>query len=149
MYKKILVPLDGSDLAESALAHVRPLAKCMGSEIVLLRVVTIPVGAYMMVTEPRLIEDATQGVEDEAADYLKGVAATLRADGFKVSVQVGTGVIGDTIQDYCRSLHADLIAMSTHGRGGLARLVIGSVADQLVRHSQVPVLLVRPSMAKT
>lgn len=148
MYKKILVPLDGSDLAESALAHVRPLAKCMGSEVVLLRVVSVPVGAYMMVTEPRLIEEATQGVEDEASDYLKGVAATLRADGIKVSLQVGTGVIGDTIQDYAISLHADLIAMSTHGRGGLARLVIGSVADQLIRHSKVPILLVRPTMNK-
>ncbi len=149
MYKKILVPLDGSELAESALAHVRPLAKCMGSEIALLRVVSVPVGAYMLVTEPRLIEDATQGVEDEVADYLKSVAATLRADGLKVSVQVGTGVIGDTIQDFATRVHADLIAMSTHGRGGLARLVIGSVADQLVRHSKVPILLVRPSMDKT
>lgn len=148
MYRKILVPLDGSDLAESVLSHVRPLAKCMGSEIVLLRVVSVPVGAYMMVTEPRLIEDATQGIEDEAADYLKGVAATLRAEGIKASVQVGTGVIGDTILDYCLSLQADLIAMSTHGRGGLARLVIGSIADQLVRHAKVPILLVRPSMCK-
>lgn len=149
MYKKILVPLDGSDLAESALAHVRPLAKCMGSEIVLLRVASVPVGAYMLVTEPRLIEDARQGVEDEARDYLKGVAAALRADGFKVSIEVGTGVIGDTIQEFAMQVHADLIAMSTHGRGGLARLVIGSVADQIVRHSKVPVLLVRPSMTQS
>ncbi len=144
MYKKILVPLDGSDLGESALAHVRPLARCMGSEIVLLRVVSVPVGAYMLVTEPRIIEDATQGVEDEAREYLKNVAAALRADGVKVSIEIGTGAIGDTIQQVAASVHADLIAMCTHGRGGLARLVIGSVADQLVQHSQVPILLVRP-----
>ncbi len=146
MYKKILVPLDGSDLAESALAHVSPLAKCMGAEVVLLRVVSVPVGSYMLVTEPRLIEDAAKRAEDDAFEYLKGVAAKLRADGLKVSFEVGTGVIDETIQEFATGVHADLIAMSTHGRGGLARLVIGSVADQLVRHSKVPILLVRPSM---
>lgn len=148
MYKKILVPLDGSDLAESALEQVCPLAKCAHAEIVLLRVVSVPVGSYMLVTEPRLIEDAARGAEADALEYLKGVAARLRTDGFKVSFEVGTGVIDETIQEFATSVHADLIAMSTHGRGGLARLVIGSVADQLVRNSKVPILLVRPKMVK-
>jgi nucleotide-binding universal stress UspA family protein len=148
VYKKILVPLDGSELAESALAHVVPLAKCLGSEIALFRVLSVPVGSYMLVTEPRLIEEAAKGAEDDAHAYLKDVAEKLRADGLKVSFDVGAGAIGETIQEYATNIHADLIAMCTHGRGGLARLVIGSVADQLLRHSKIPILLARPKMDK-
>ncbi len=148
MYKKILVPLDGSKLAESVLVHVRPLAKSMQSEVVLLRVVSLPVSSYVVVTEPRLVVDANADAEAQARDYLKGIAATLKTEGIQTSVEIGTGVIGETIQKFAVDVRADLIAMSTHGRGGLARLVIGSVADQLVRNSEVPILLIRPAREK-
>ena len=144
MYKKILVPLDGSELAESVLMHAVPLAKLADAEIVLFRVVTLPVSTYMAVTEPQLAVDLREDVEAEAIEYLNGITAKLRAEGIKASAEIGSGVIAGTIQDYAKNIHADLIAMSTHGRGGLARLVIGSVADQLVRDSHLPVLLIRP-----
>ncbi len=148
MYKKILVPLDGSELAESVLMQVVPLAKCTDAEIALLRVVSLPVSAYMVVTEPRFAEEIGADAEAEALDYLNGIAAKLRAEGLKASAQIGTGVVSETIQDYAQNVRADLIAMSTHGRSGLARWMIGSVADQVVRNSHLPVLLVRPEFKK-
>ena len=148
MFKKILVPLDGSELAESALTYVVPLAQCADAEVVLLRIVSLPVSAYMVVTEPRLAVDAREDAEVEAFDYLNGIAAKLRAQQVRVKVDIGTGVIAEAIQDYAQNCHADLIAMSTHGRGGLARLMIGSVADQVVRNSHLPVLLIRPASQK-
>lgn len=144
MYKKILVPLDGSELAESVLMHAVPLAKLTDAEIVLFRVVSLPVSAYMAVAEPGLAVDLREDVDAEAKEYLNGIAAKLRAEGIKTSVYIGTGVVAESIHGYAKNIQADLIAMSTHGRGGLARLMIGSVADQLVRDSHLPVLLIRP-----
>lgn len=148
MYKKILVPLDGSALAESVLSQVVPLAQCAKSEIVLLRVVTVPASAYMVVNEPHLTMDLREDAEDQAREYLNNVAAKLRMQGIPVSTELGVGVVADTIQECATDIHADLIAMSTHGRGGLARLMIGSVADHLVRHSHLPILLIHPENVK-
>jgi len=144
MYKKILVPLDGSELAESVLMHAVPLAKLSDGEIMLFRVVSLPVSAYMVGTEPRLAVDLRDEADAEAMEYLNGIAAKLRAEGIKASVDIGAGVVAETIKDHAKNTRADLIAMSTHGRGGLARLMIGSVADQLVRDAHLPVLLIRP-----
>lgn len=144
MYKKILVPLDGSSLAESVLSQVLPLAQCADAEIVLLRVLALPISAYMAVAEPRIAMGAREDAEAQAKEYLARVAAPLRDEGYRVSVEIGTGVIADAIQEKAKQIQADLIAMSTHGRGGLARLMIGSVADQVVRNSRLPVLLIHP-----
>ena len=148
MFKKILVPLDGSDLAESVLPHVRALAKCTGAEVSLLRVVSLPVSAYMVAADPRLAAEAQDEAEIEALSYLWRIGASVKADGIQVSTDISNGMIAETIHDFAKNIHADLIAMSTHGRGGLARLVIGSVADQVVRNSQVPLLLVLPQQGK-
>ena len=148
MFKKILVPLDGSSLAESVLRHVVPLAQCADAEVVLLRVVTIPVTAYMAATESVLAVNAREDAEAEAFDYLNGIAAKLRAQQVRAKAELGTGVIAETIQDYAKNARVDLIAMSTHGRSGFARMMIGSVADEVVRHSTVPILLVRPDSKK-
>lgn len=144
MYKKILVPLDGSELAESVLAQVVPLVRLTDGEIILFRVVSLPTSAYMVGTDPRLAVDLREEAEAEATEYLNGIVAKLRADGVRAAAEIGAGVVADAIKDYAKNIHADLIAMSTHGRGGLARLMIGSVADQLVRDSHLPVLLIRP-----
>ena len=144
MYKKILVPLDGSELSESVLLHAVALAKLADAEIVLFRVVTVPVNSFMVVTEPQLAVDLREDADAEAIEYLNGITAKLHAEGINASAEIGSGVIAGTIQDCAKNVHADLIAMSTHGRGGLARLMIGSVADQLVRDSHLPVLLIRP-----
>jgi nucleotide-binding universal stress UspA family protein len=87
----------------------------------------------------------TSGESDkESAIYLDRVAAELRAVGVKVTTETCAGPVAETILEYAEGIHADLIAMSTHGRSGLARWFIGSVADKVVRAARLPVLLARP-----
>ncbi len=144
MYKRILVPLDGSELAEQVLPHVTELAQCTGAEIILLRVASLPVYDYL-VPEPRWSNEIRQAAEQEALRYLERVSRGLRERGLTVKTSETTeGPVHEIILDLAHQLNVDLIAMSTHGRGGLARLVMGSVADQVIRHVTIPVLLVRP-----
>lgn len=148
MYKKILVPLDGSKLAEQVLPHVSQLAGCTGAEIVLLRVPSEPMYDYL-VPDPEIAAEMRRDIEMGAQVYLDEIAAELRAMNLLISTVVVWGApVQDTIVQAARELNADLIAMSTHGRSGLARLVIGSVADEIVRHAPVPVLLVRPEIPR-
>ncbi len=143
MYRKILVPLDGSSFAETALAHARALAQCTGAEIYLVRVAVQPIYEYAA-PEPVLYQALREDTEAEAAKYLERVAADLTAEGFKVTAESCTGPVAETILDYAQEIRADLIVMSTHGRSGLARWFIGSVADKVVRAAILPVLLARP-----
>ncbi len=150
MYKKILVPLDGSPLAEAALPPVVELAQCTGAKIILLRVLLTPVYEYMR-TDPvvaTVTAEAREINRDEVQNYLEYMAAGLRQKGLTVETQVCEGPIADAILDYAESIHTDLIAMSTHGRSGLARWLIGSVADKVVHAATMPVLLVRPRLPK-
>lgn len=148
MYKKILVPLDGSELAEQVLPHVSQLAGRTGAEIVLLRVPSEPMYDYL-VPDPEIAAEMRRDIEMGAQVYLDEIAAELRAMNLLTSTVVVWGApVQDTIVQAARELNADLIAMSTHGRSGLARLVIGSVADEIVRHAPVPVLLVRPEIPR-
>ncbi|MBW1714199.1 MAG: universal stress protein [Deltaproteobacteria bacterium] len=127
MYKKILVPLDGSEVAEKILGQVVDLARLTGAEIVLLRVAlarTFP-GA-----DPT---DKQVEVVDRAEKYLAGVKEKLEKEGLKVSAHV--------LLEHAQEV--DLVAMSTHGRTGLGRWALGSVAERVLRHSPKPVLLVR------
>lgn len=145
MYNRILVPLDGSTFAEAALGHARTLARCTGAELTLLRVATHPVYEYVA-AEPLLYQTIEQDSEKESAAYLEKVAAELRAEGFHVSAETCTGPVAETILDYARDISADIIVMSTHGRSGLARWFIGSIADKIVRGATLPVLLARPDL---
>ncbi len=146
MYRKILVPLDGSPFAEAALTHVRALAQCTGAEIALVRVAVQPVYEYAG-TEPVLYHAIREDTEAEAAKYIQRIANELSAEGFKVTAECCTGPVAETILDYAQEVRADLIVMSTHGRSGLARWFIGSVADKVVRAAILPVLLARPPSA--
>jgi nucleotide-binding universal stress UspA family protein len=137
MYRKILVPLDGSPVAEEILTHVVELARLTGAEICLLRVVlahTFP-GA-----DPT--ERQVQAVR-EAEDYLKGVEHRLADAGLKVSAHVRYGHEAIEILDHAQQKDIDLVAMSTHGRTGVERWALGSVSERILRHSLKPVLLVR------
>jgi nucleotide-binding universal stress UspA family protein len=144
MYNKILVPLDGSDLAEAILSHVCTLAKQFDAEIVLLRVPLYPMLDYPM-SDATLIMSVYDSLQSEVQDYLLRTAGRLTQDGFKVTTAMRNGPVADTIVEYANEIHADLIALSTHGRGGFSRWLIGSVADKVVRSASVPVLLLRPS----
>lgn len=138
MYKRILIPLDGSEFAEAALPHACALAACTGAELVLLRVAVQPLyGSVSPDSSPSIRADT----EAEASAYLDRVAGELRAAGFRVTAETCTGPVAETILDYAAGIRADLIVMSTHGRSGLARWFIGSVADKIVRGARLPVLL--------
>jgi len=147
MYKKILVPLDGSETSEAVLAHASALAQCTGAEVVLLRIVTQPVyessfgDTVLIPTAPPPAESGTRG---HAEGYLQRIAFDYFPANIKVTYEVSAGPVAETIMDFASAVGADLIAMSTHGRSGLARMVIGSVADEIVRRARLPVLLVRP-----
>lgn len=156
MYDKILVPLDGSEFAERVIAQVEPLAEKLGSALVLLQVTTA-IEALIAETTPGMsgtggvVMDPTPIIEAEqasAAAYLDGVAARLRAKGLKVEVEHSAGHAPTVIIERAHALGADLIAMTTHGRSGLGRIVRGSVAEEVLRHAQCPVLVVRLSGPK-
>jgi len=144
MYNRILVPLDGSELAEQILPQVTSLASSTGAEVVLLRVPDLPVNDYLM-TAPGWSARLREQADDETREYLMSLGKKLRAQGLRVQTQiVYEGTVYSAILNTAREFDVDLIAMSTHGRSGLARLVMGSVADDVVRHAELPVLLVRP-----
>ncbi|HVA23094.1 MAG TPA: universal stress protein [Chloroflexota bacterium] len=124
MHQRILVPLDGSQLAETALTHVVPLAQRFTASVTLLQVVAE--------AKPGTIED-----------YLRGAAQGLHDQGISVAIEYPEGGPSTVIIDRAGQLGIDLIAMTSHGRGGLERAVFGSVADEVPRKTPCPVLLVR------
>jgi nucleotide-binding universal stress UspA family protein len=150
-YDRILVPLDGSPLAEQVLPYLEPLTAKLGSTIILLRATKAP-GTLIFGTaagaEPvgGPVVDPTPLVErerQEAAAYLRVVAEGLRRNGVAVECEQAEGPAEEIIAARARSLGADLVAMTTHGRGGLGRLVFGSVADAVLQSAPCPILLVR------
>ena len=153
MYDRILVALDGSDLAEQVLPYVEALAEQFRSTVILLRATTPPgiiiagsaTGAQPLaggVVDPTPIVEAER---QEAATYLQAVADRVRRKGLAVEYQWAEGRGDEIIAERARSLGVDLTAMTTHGRGGLGRLVFGSVADAVLRSAPCPILLVRAS----
>jgi nucleotide-binding universal stress UspA family protein len=149
MYERLLVCLDGSDFAEQILPYLIELASRLGSKMVLLRVVTeTPV---VSAGDPRVVVEGLEMVsksKQEAETYLESIAAPLRARGLGVECAVVEGPAGETIVRYSEGNRMDLIALSTHGRGGLGRAVFGSVADYVLRQSTVPFLCIRPRPAE-
>ncbi|SRR5581483_3871813 len=154
MYAHILVPLDGSEMSEAALPHAEGLALKLGSRVLLLRVANLPATLIGEVAPmggpmpPELIEDAIQAETDEARDYLTKVAQRFKDAGLQAEWEVVEGDPGRAIIDTAHQREADLIVMATHGRSGIQRLVLGSVADRVLRESHLPLLLVRPPVPK-
>lgn len=144
MYKKILVPLDGSPLAEAVLPHAQALAKSEGAEIVLLSVPVTPSYDYLERT-PGLASQIIESAERETEAYLKAEVEKLTGEGMKVSGVMREGPIPEMILMVAEEVHADMIAMSTHGRSGIQRWLMGSVADRVVHHAHIPVMLIHPN----
>jgi len=146
MYKTVLVALDGSDLAECVLPHLEALAGMGALEsIVLVRVVEpvpIATGSDFLITED-IAAKITEDHSREAEDYLSRVAGSLGRLAAKVTGKVLYGRAAETIADYATQNRVDLVLMATHGRSGITRWLLGSVADRVVRNAGVPVLLVR------
>ena len=136
--KSILVPLDGSELSEKVLTHIEILAKKASAEIVLLRVVP-----FLWPSEFIHVREIGDKMDKEASDYLFPINSNLLKKGIKGECFVHEGSVPDVICDFARERGVDLIAMSTHGRGGFKRWALGSVADKVIQTSPVPVLLYR------
>ena len=148
MYQKILIPLDGSELAECSLSHAKVIAKgCNASELIVFRAIE-PLSAQTIsaIAEAgnNLLGKAEYENKKEAQDYISKMASTLKAEGFPARGVTTNGKPPDEIIDYSHKNNIDLIVMSTHGRSGISRFYFGSVAEKVSRHSPIPVLLVSP-----
>lgn len=146
MYNKVLVPLDGSQFSQCSLDHVRMIARgCNVPEVVILRVVE-PLSSSDIAGLARAGGDSITHLENaneaEARDYVSSMAKRLNEEGLSVKGEVVSGKADEAIVDYARKNRIDLIIMSSHGRSGVSRWVMGSVADRVMRSSIVPVLLV-------
>jgi nucleotide-binding universal stress UspA family protein len=153
----ILVPLDGSQLAEQALSHVEALAPLLPARVCLLHVV--PKSAHITMVGDTILgfHDVDEPPEryDErewrvweierqrAESYLEPRAARLRAAGLEVTIAVRLGPPPETIVEAAKQWHANFIAMATHGASGLGRWALGSVTDKVVQATSTPVLIVR------
>jgi len=137
--KRVLIPLDGSDCAEMILPKVEKLATELKASIALLRV------AYAHTFPGVDPSDAEVKVVREAEEYLLGIENRLKAKGFKVDSHVRYGNDAEEILDHAAQKDIDFIAMTTHGRSGVKRFLIGSVAEKILRHSPKPIFLVRCS----
>ncbi len=158
MYNHILVALDGSELAEGVLPYVETLAEKFGSSVTLLQAITSPEAFAMATTTTPIMgqpvfpyqasldpNELTEAERGAALGYLQKVAESLTAQGLKVGTAEPEGPAAGAILEHARSQGIDLIAMTTHGRGGLGRLIMGSVADEVLRHAPCPLLLIRVS----
>jgi nucleotide-binding universal stress UspA family protein len=142
MFKRILVCLDGSDLAEHVLPHVAEMAMQGPTNIVLLEVLPEHVEVTTGVTQR-----TPSSVQHHSEEYLQGLASPLAAAGVDVTSVALIGRPEEAIIKYARDNQIDLIAMATHGRGGLQNTLFGSVAQHVLRESGLPILLIRPSIA--
>jgi nucleotide-binding universal stress UspA family protein len=146
--KRILVPLDGSFLAEGALPMAVMLSKKFGCRILLVRVldgILVPrVSSYYRYAAG-LIAKAREQARKDATIYLKGHQQELRQQGIDVEILVREASPAEAIIDIATTEQVDLIVMSTLGLGGVARWTIGSIADKVARHSPCPVMLIRPT----
>ncbi len=142
--KTVIVPLDGSPLAELVLPHVTATVKEMDLEVVLVRAYSIATEAYTGEGYMPDIEGLLESLKEEAKDYLEKKVQQLSGDGVKnVSYVLAEGEAAGNIIDLARETPAHLVAMCTHGRSGVGRWVLGSVTDRVVRHCGDPVLVIR------
>jgi nucleotide-binding universal stress UspA family protein len=166
MFEKVLVPLDGSELAEAVLPFVAELSERCAAEIILLRVVPVPhdtatAAVYQpSMSLPGTAEDEVvarhpiyreQEMESARAETVRSLARAkerLSKVAEQVRVEVVFGRPAKRIVDFAEKEKVDLIAMSSHGRTGFGRWVVGSVADRVLRATAVPILLIRPPGAK-
>ena len=146
IFQHVLIPLDGSALAETIVERAVALGTLMDAEYTLLQALDWPTIGYA----PELYatgadERGFEQWQDEAQRYLDQVAERLRTRGLRVHAGTTTGQPASAILEYARLHAVDLIAIATHGRGGIARVLLGSIADAVLHGAGVPVLLYRPS----
>lgn len=140
MYKRALIPLDGSAVAESIVPFILEIAGPLDMQVALVRVI---VPSPPLAVEGAVVFDDVEKLRADAEAYLAGVAAELRAKGVRVTTTVRQGEPVDQILAAARDAEADLIAMTTHGRSGLSRLLFGSIAAAVLTRAEIPVFMMR------
>ncbi len=145
MYRHIMVPLDGSELAECVFPHLEAVAKgCRTRIVTFVRVVApLPLAAGEFTFTEREWQRIMTEDRSEAENYLKQLATQLNYGRIQVRTEVLTGPVADSLADWAMKNEVDLIIIATHGRSGISRWVWGSVADRVLRSANVPVLTVR------
>lgn len=146
MFKKILVPLDGSKMSEAVLPQVRSLAHMYGAEVLVLEV-TEPLRPGLYPHGVALLEPIVREMKAEANSYVHHIAGTFNDHEIHSQATVIDAVdTANAILSYAEDHEVDLIALSTHGRTGIGRWMLGSVADKVIHAAKMPVLLVRPDL---
>jgi nucleotide-binding universal stress UspA family protein len=144
VYERLLVPLDGSELAEAILPFVEQVAGPLDAEVVLLRVIEPPSPVELMASAGVVAPDIFTLRDMDAKTYLSAVERRLSKKGLRARTRVALGgPAAEEILAAIKATSADLVAMATHGRSGLGRALFGSVAESVLRASPVPVLLIR------
>ena len=138
MYKKILIPLDHSFADKAILNHLRPLAKLIGAELLLVHVADGYAARYQKQLN---LEDSQEIKEDRA--YLKECETELKQEGFKVKAFLATGEPANEILALAAKENCDLIAMSTHGHRFIKDIILGSVAENIRHRTNIPILMIR------
>jgi nucleotide-binding universal stress UspA family protein len=146
-YQHVIVPLDGSETAESVLPHLDAVASnCQITTVELVRAVP-PIELHYKAAMPidaRQEKQLNEAAIREAEQYLQKIKSKLDASRMTITTKVLPGVVADTLANYLEKSGADLLLMSTHGRSGPSRWFWGSIADKLLKISCIPVFLVRP-----
>jgi nucleotide-binding universal stress UspA family protein len=142
MFRRLLLPLDGSKRAERAIPVAARIAHASGGSLMLLRAAGTHIEFGTYITEPSvLIQEAFETDLTRAVDYLARIKASGDLAGIETTVAVRSGEAAQTILDVAQTQHVDLIVMCSHGETGFKRWVLGSVAQQVARHSPLPVLI--------
>ena len=148
MYQKILIPLDGSDLAECSVQHAKAIARYFKVADVILFLAIEPPSVQSLSALVKSRHDglrkAREHAQQRAKEYLLRIDKKLNIGGIASRAVTVDGKAAEEILDYAETNSIDLIVMSTHGRSGLSRFLFGSVAEKVSRHSRVPVLLIAP-----
>jgi nucleotide-binding universal stress UspA family protein len=144
MYSKILVPLDGTQLAERAVQHAEEIGERAKAEIIFFQAVQNPIRSYPLAAGQTEETKATQEVTDKASAYLQKVASPLKARGIRARCVVRVGEPKGKILEEAQKEDVDLIVMSTHYHGELYKAAVGSIAEKVLYGTKRPVLLVKP-----
>jgi len=145
MYKKIMVPLDGSQIAECVIPHIEVIAKKTAAKVELVSVIEpldIPTRGQIAISDDDIRQIDAEG-KKEAGKYLNQVSDRLTKAGIKTDTVILSGKAADRLVRYAVNNGIDLIIMATHGRSGISRLFWGSVAEKILRATDIPVLLIK------
>lgn len=141
--ERILVPVDFSEYSQEALRHAREWADLYGAEIDVLHVIEETLHPAFYVGGVRSIYDAEPNIEKKVRERLEAFVETTEGPDVNVQLHVGSGSAASAIAEFVEDQGIDLVCMSTHGRTGMERFFLGSVAEKVVRHVRCPVLTVK------